>query len=151
MEVTLTASTGTFSLITALTVLVLYISVQRADTKRVSQHQRYIWNGLTEYLQAETLFEGRHGCGAPRRLRYKWPLALDLIVNTFRKIGEKQVLQWFLDVFERTGPTFEQHILGAYGIDTIEPENLESILSTNFAGKWPELGILPARLLSFWK
>ena len=135
MEVILAASTGTLGLITALTLLVLCISVQRATTKRVSRHRRYTWTSLTWYLQAETLFERSHGCGAPRPLPYKVPLALDLVVTTFRKIREKQALQWFLDVFEQTGPTFEQHILGAYGIDTIEPENLESILSTNFAGK----------------
>lgn len=40
METTLTVSTGTLSLvITAVTLLVLYVSVQHVNTKRVSQHR----------------------------------------------------------------------------------------------------------------
>ncbi|KIW67453.1 hypothetical protein, variant [Phialophora macrospora] len=46
---------------------------------------------------------------------------------------DKQILQWFVRVFEETGPTFEKTILGSKSIDTIEPENIESILSTNFS------------------
>jgi len=60
---------------------------------------------------------------------------LDLVFDAFRKIGEKQALQWFVEIFEQTGPTFEQHILGAKGIDTVEPDNIESILSTRFSSK----------------
>ncbi|CAF9905365.1 MAG: hypothetical protein HETSPECPRED_004969 [Heterodermia speciosa] len=116
METTFTASAGILGLITALTLLVLYITVQRANRKR-----------------AETLFEASHGCGAPRRLHYKWPLALDLVVEAFSNIERKQALQWFVAICERTGPTFEQNILGVRGINTIEPRNIESIMSTNFA------------------
>jgi hypothetical protein len=58
-----------------------------------------------------------------------------LVFDAFRIIAEKQILQWFVQLFDQTGPTFEQNVLGAKGIDTIEPENIESILSTNFAGK----------------
>jgi len=91
---------------------------------------------VTDIIQkAEKLFEQSHGCGAPRPLQYKWPLALDVVFHAFRVIGEKQVLQWFGEVFEQTGPTFEQNILGNKGIDTVEPENIESILSTKFSGK----------------
>lgn len=48
---------------------------------------------------------------------------------------EKQVLNWFVSLFEETGPTFQHNILGSKSIDTIEPENIETILSTNFSGK----------------
>lgn len=48
---------------------------------------------------------------------------------------EKQILQWFVRVFTETGPTFEKTILGSKSIDTIEPENIESLLSTNFSGE----------------
>ena len=58
-----------------------------------------------------------------------------MVVDAFRIIGEKQALQWFVEIFERTGPTFEQNILGAKGINTVEPDNIESILSTKFSGK----------------
>ena len=85
--------------------------------------------------KAEALFAHNHSCGAPRRLQYKWPLALDLIVAAFRSIREKQALHWFVGIFERTGPTFEQKILGNKDIDTVEPANIESLLSTKFSGK----------------
>ena len=58
-------------------------------------------------------------------------------MDVFRVIEERQVLQWFVELFERTGPTFEQNILGSKGIDTIEPDNLECVLSTNFACELP--------------
>jgi hypothetical protein len=57
------------------------------------------------------------------------------VVEAFRMFEDKQILQWFVRVFEETGPTFEKTILGSKSIDTIEPENIESILSTNFSGK----------------
>jgi hypothetical protein len=60
---------------------------------------------------------------------------LDLVFEAFRNIGEKQALQWFVEIFERTGTTFEENILGAKGIDTVEPDNIESILATKFSGK----------------
>lgn len=65
---------------------------------------------------------------------------MDLVIDAFRIIAEKQALQWFVQIFERTGPTFEQNVLGVKGIDTVEPDNLESILSTQFSGKLLELG-----------
>jgi hypothetical protein len=76
-----------------------------------------------------------HGCGPPPRLQYKWPLAIDIVVEAFRKMAEKQTLQWFVGVFRKYGPTFEQHVLGTYDIDTAEPANLESILNSNFSCK----------------
>jgi len=85
--------------------------------------------------KAETLLEQLLDCGAPRPLPYRWPLALDLVFDAFRKAREKHALHWFVEIFERTGPTFEQNILGAKSIDTVEPDNIESILSTGFSGK----------------
>ena len=56
-------------------------------------------------------------------------------------IGEKQAMQWFGGIFDRNGPTFEQKILGVQSIATIEPANIETILSDQFSGKfislWP--------------
>lgn len=40
-----------------------------------------------------------------------------------------------MSLIERTGDTFEQVILGARGIDTRDPKNIEAILSTQFNGK----------------
>jgi hypothetical protein len=88
--------------------------------------------------KAEALFEQTHNCGSRRPLLYQWPLAFDLVVDAFRNIEENRILRWFHELFEQTGPTFEQKILGCTSIDTIDPANLESILSTNFSSKISE-------------
>ena len=44
-------------------------------------------------------------------------------MDAFRTIAEKQALQWFAQIFDKTGPTFEQNVLGVKGVDTIEPKN----------------------------
>ncbi|KAL8895763.1 MAG: hypothetical protein Q9192_003459 [Flavoplaca navasiana] len=75
--------------------------------------------------RAESQFERAHACGAPRPLHYKWPFALDLVMGAFRIIAENQALQWFVQIFDKTGPTFEQNVLGVKGVNTIEPEKLE--------------------------
>ena len=85
--------------------------------------------------QAEVLFEKTHGCGAPHRVQSKWPLGLDLVFEAFRVIGEKQILQWFVGWLDRTGPTFELNALGSKVVYTVEPDNIEAILSTKFIGR----------------
>ncbi|KAI4257252.1 MAG: hypothetical protein L6R42_005785 [Xanthoria sp. 1 TBL-2021] len=109
---------STVSLIIASTIVLLCFTAQRVNRNR-----------------ADSRFERAHGCGTPRPLQYKWPFALDLVIDAFRIIAEKQALQWFVQIFEKTGPTFEQNVLGVKGIDTVEPDNLESILSTQFSVK----------------
>lgn len=58
-----------------------------------------------------------------------------MLIEAFRITAEKQTLQWFVQIFERTGSTFEQYVLGVKSINTVEPDNLESILSTQFSCK----------------
>lgn len=58
-----------------------------------------------------------------------------MLIEAFRITAEKQTLQWFVQIFERTGSTFEQYVLGVKSINTVEPDNLESILSTHFSCK----------------
>jgi len=43
-------------------------------------------------------------------------------------------MQFFLSVVEESGITFEQSVLGARGINTIDPENIEALLSKQFSG-----------------
>lgn len=44
------------------------------------------------------------------------------------------ILKFFASVVEESGDTFVQELLGVSGIDTVSPENVEEILSTNFNG-----------------
>ncbi|MCJ1400858.1 hypothetical protein MMC11_004067 [Xylographa trunciseda] len=71
-------------------------------------------------------------CKLPPRLRYRWPLALDLFVEVFRADQAGNVLSLFVSIIERTGNTFEQLLLGIRGIGTRDPENIEAVLSTQF-------------------
>ncbi|KAL1626012.1 hypothetical protein SLS56_007070 [Neofusicoccum ribis] len=65
-------------------------------------------------------------------LRYAWPLGLDLIVDAFRAAASGRILALFDLLVSRTGTTFEQRLLGISGIDTIDPENIEAVLSSQF-------------------
>ncbi|PHH84806.1 hypothetical protein CDD83_1342 [Cordyceps sp. RAO-2017] len=82
--------------------------------------------------QAERRFAAEHGCRPPRPWSARWPLGLDLLVKAFQHARQMQILAFFLDVVEQSGTTFEQRLLGARGIGTVDPRNIEAILSTNF-------------------
>ena len=68
----------------------------------------------------------------------KWksnlPLGIDLLIKAFRYAKAQQIMQFFLSVVEESGYTFEQGLLGARGIDTVDPKNIEAVLSTQFSG-----------------
>lgn len=63
-----------------------------------------------------------------------WPLGINLISEAFKAAREQRLLRMFVDVVNRTGYTFEQRLLGTSGIDTIDPVNLEAVLSKQFEG-----------------
>lgn len=60
-----------------------------------------------------------------------------MIIKTRKSAARQQTLQFFLELIGESGATFEQNLLGSRGICTIDPENIEAILSTNFAGTIP--------------
>ncbi|CAN9124789.1 unnamed protein product [Alternaria alternata] len=72
------------------------------------------------------------GCKAPRRWAAKWPKGLDLLLRVGQHARAQTILQFFLDVVESSGPTHEQQLLGARGINTVEPRNIEEVLSAQF-------------------
>ena len=45
-----------------------------------------------------------------------------------------QLLRFFSSLVERTGINFDQYIFGLRGFDTVDPRNVEIILSTQFKG-----------------
>lgn len=59
---------------------------------------------------------------------------MELIVKAFKTASEQRLLRLFVDVVKNTGHTFEQRLLGTSGIDTIDPVNLEAVLSKQFDG-----------------
>lgn len=71
----------------------------------------------------------------PKIWNSKWPLGLDMLAKALKYARTKRILQFFLDVVDENGTTFEQILLGARGIDTVDPENIEAVLSTKFDGQ----------------
>lgn len=125
-----------------LTVLALAWSWQ--SRRRVSQDEcQYVHfrSNTIFYLKAtissEQQFALEHGCQPLRPWKARWPLGLDMLVNASRYASQKQILRFFLDVVDESGVTFEQNLLGARSVDTIDPRNIEAVLSTDFAGMCP--------------
>ncbi|KAL2688454.1 n-alkane-inducible cytochrome P450 [Phyllosticta citricarpa] len=83
-------------------------------------------------FQDEAAFGLAHGCALPKTLDHAWPLALDLIIEAFRAATSGRILALFDKLVSRTGTTFEQRLLGVSGIDTIDPENIEAVLNSQF-------------------
>jgi len=78
----------------------------------------------------------RYGCLPPPRLQNKRPLGLDRLKQIFRANIESRLMELFLFHFRQTGYTLEQVFLRAQAFATVDPANLEAILSTNFGGSW---------------
>jgi cytochrome P450 len=63
-------------------------------------------------------------------------------VRAFRYDKRKQILQLFTKVCVESGTTFEQNLLFSRGVNTIDPKNIEAVLSTQFTDF--NLGLRPA-------
>lgn len=76
-----------------------------------------------------------NGCQSPPRLLNQRPFGVDRLEQIFRANAESRLMELFLFHFRLWGTTLEQIFLGSRAYGTIEPANLEAILSTNFQGK----------------
>ena len=74
-------------------------------------------------------------CQSPPRLLNQRPLGIDRLEQIFRGNAESRLMELFLFHFRIWGTTLEQNFLGTRAFGTIEPANLEAILSTNFKGE----------------
>ncbi len=77
----------------------------------------------------------QHDCKNLRKLRGEWPFSLDLLARSIKADNRGQILRFFISVLEKVGNTHEQFLLGSRAINTVDPENVEVILSTHFKGK----------------
>ena len=64
------------------------------------------------------------------------PFGVDRLEQIFRANTESRLMELFLFHFRQTGSTLEQCFLGTQAFGTIEPANLEAMLSTNFHGSF---------------
>jgi hypothetical protein len=89
-----------------------------------------------KHSQADELLAKQHNCQPARPLQIKWPLGLDLIFLAFENARSKHLLRHFKVVTDREAPTFEQRLLGQTGFGTIDPKNIEAVLSTQFTSMY---------------
>lgn len=76
----------------------------------------------------------KHGCLPPPLLQNQRPLGIDRLEQIFRASMEMRVMELFLFHFRQTGYTLKQVILKTAAYGTVDPANLEAMLSTNFTG-----------------
>lgn len=88
--------------------------------------------GRSQRRRAESRFAAEKGCLPPKIWNSRWPFGLDMLVKALKYARTMQILQFFLEVVDDNGTTFVQELLGATGIDTVDPENIEAVLSSNF-------------------
>ncbi|GLA50621.1 hypothetical protein AnigIFM63604_006919 [Aspergillus niger] len=93
----------------------------------------YKFIALQRELRANNQIAAANGCLPLRKWNSTWPLGLDLLIQAFRYDRRQQILKFFLDVVAKSGTTFEQNLLFSRGVDTIDPQNIQALLSTQFA------------------
>ena len=85
--------------------------------------------------KADKIYGDQHGCLPAPRLQNEWPLGLDRIKQIWDADADSRLMELFLMHFRRWGNTLEQVFLGTPAFGTIDPENLEAIMSSKFKGK----------------
>ncbi|KAL8888941.1 MAG: hypothetical protein Q9192_006101 [Flavoplaca navasiana] len=109
----------------------------------------YTYLDRRQNFQADEAFGRAHGCLPMENvLPYKWPLALDILKRQYDVLPSQRLLASYTEDMEKM-PNFEIHLFGQIGYMTIDPKNIESMLSTRFedwglgsrrAGLFPMLG-----------
>ncbi|KAH7378549.1 cytochrome P450 alkane hydroxylase [Cadophora sp. MPI-SDFR-AT-0126] len=91
----------------------------------------HIYNKRKE-RQADKALGLQHGCLPPPRLENQRPFGVDRLEQIFRANKESRLKELFLFHSRQTGHTLEQVFLGAPAFGTVDPANIEAILSSNF-------------------
>ncbi|KAL8865401.1 MAG: hypothetical protein Q9174_006903, partial [Haloplaca sp. 1 TL-2023] len=88
---------------------------------------------LNEKWQAEALFGQRHGC-QPMQSRFpcKLPLGVDVLRSQWYANKDRRLFAFQQPFIDKLGSTFEISILGSVGVTTLDPENVEFVLSSRF-------------------
>ena len=93
--------------------------------------------GLTFDGQALDAIAKEHGCLDPPLLENQRPLGVDRLEQIFRASAESRLMELFQFHFRQTGYTLKQVFLLTPAYGTVDPANLEAILSTKFEGEGP--------------
>lgn len=68
------------------------------------------------------------------KLPYNWPLGIDIIKRGLKANANKKLLALFTAFFDELGPNIEPTLLSGRGFVTMDPENIEAVLSSRFQG-----------------
>jgi hypothetical protein len=68
---------------------------------------------------------------------YKWPFALDVLKRQYDALPSQRLLAFQSQFFDRLGPNMKIMLFGQAGYMTMDPRNIEAILSTRFEGSSP--------------
>lgn len=88
----------------------------------------------TNESKADKLFGEEHGCLPTSRLINERPLGIDRLQQIWEANSDHRLMELFLWHFRRWGNTLDQVFLGTQAFGTIEPINLQTVLSTKFDG-----------------
>jgi hypothetical protein len=117
-----------------LLIVVPYLYYRRMQKQRVSVSlDLHGWD--TDIWQADALFAEKHHCLRAKPLPIKWPLGLDMLWTAFEHARANRILRYFVEIVTRCAPTFEQNLLGDRSFGTVEPRNIEAVLSTQFSSR----------------
>lgn len=88
---------------------------------------------LASYLSAYR-FKKAHGCKPVRRLpQSERILGWAYFRRQMKAVKEKRILEEMRSIYDSHGPTFSSVVLGGHLINTIDPENIKTILASSFA------------------
>ena len=82
-------------------------------------------------------------------LAYSWPLALDVLWYQWKALPSQKLLHYQTQFYDKAGPNMMVKLFGGTGYLTIDPKNIEAIVSSRFedfefgsrsAGLYPFLG-----------
>lgn len=68
------------------------------------------------------------------RFPCKWPLGLDVLYAQYNAIADNGLLAFQQPYLDDLGPNLEIRILGSVGYTTLDPQNVEAIMSSRFEG-----------------
>lgn len=64
----------------------------------------------------------------------KWPFGIDVLRAQLVALADNRLFAYQQPFIGHLGPNFKIKMLGATGYTTIDPKNLEAMLSTRFEG-----------------
>ncbi len=94
-------------------------------------------------VQRRRMLARANGCQPPRKFPHKDPiLGLDLFFKAGKLFEENRYLPELVKRYKENGNTFETKSLGSFTINSIAPENLQTV----FVSKFKDWGVQPVRL-----